>query len=160
MSIQRIRFVLLHHISMLDLKVESFHIWIYSNYGNMDRLTISYCIVSISLGGFAWHLEFKPPEGVEFTALPPPSLSLAEEDMHRAHVLVEPYTSLPNEENTINSGADDYLELIDPYFCRAVCSWWVGGLKPGRSYIFRIRSFNYRGVGDYGTMINKPVRFL
>ncbi len=70
--------------------------------------------------------------------------------MYRTHVLVERYSTIMNcEENTINS-SDDYLELIDPYFCRDVCSWWVQDLKPGRSYIFRVRSFNYVGMGDYG----------
>ncbi len=121
-----------------------------------QQFPISCCFASISLGGFAWHLEFKLPEGVELTALPSPSLSLAEEDVHRAHVLVERYASMSNEQNAMNSGAeDDHLQLIDPYFCRVVCSWWVGGLKPGRSYIFRIRSFNYRGLGEYGMMIDQ-----
>ncbi len=120
-----------------------------------------FCLISNSLGGFAWHLALKPQEeGVDFTVLPPPSLSLAEEDMHRAHVLVERYSAMSNEQKTISS-SDNYLELIDPYFCGEVCSWWVGDLKPGRSYIFRVRSFNYAGMGDCGTVLNnKEVGFV
>ncbi len=69
--------------------------------------------------------------------------------MHRAYVLIEIYTTTTKEEGITINNPDDYLQLIDPYFCSDVCSWWVEDLKPGRSYIFRVRSFNYVGMGDY-----------
>ncbi len=106
------------------------------------------------IGLFTWHLEFKPPDGVDVSVFPPPSLSLAEEDMYRAHVLVERYSK-----NTMSNNSDDYFQLIDPYFCGGdVCSWWVDDLKPGRSYIFRVRSFNYAGMGDYGMIYKHTTR--